>query len=264
MLLVATETGTRVSPAPALVLSAVGKRYASRGSEPARVLAAVDLVVASGEIVVILGASGCGKSTLLRIVAGLEPDYEGSVSVDGARVREPSSARGLVFQEHRLLPWLTVEQNVAFGVRELTRDERARTVDVHLALVGLSRFARAYPHQLSGGMAQRVALARALAPRPRLLLLDEPFAALDAITKASMQEELLRISALGRTSLLLVTHDIEEAVFLADRIALMSREPGTIREVIAIDLPRPRDRTSDAFTQARRRVAGRFARGAAP
>jgi len=244
--------------APALVLGSVAKEYATRDGAVLPVLSAIDLSVARGEIVVILGASGCGKSTLLRIVAGLDRDYRGSVRVAGAEVRGPSADRGVVFQEHRLLPWLTVYENVAFAVRELPEAERKATVDAHLAMVGLGSFAGAYPHQLSGGMAQRVSIARALAARPQLLLLDEPFGALDALTKASMQEELLRIWQAERATLLLVTHDIEEAVFLADRVVLMSERPGSVRDIVAVDLPRPRDRTSIAFTETRKRISQRF------
>jgi len=251
-----------LAPSPALVLSGVGKSFVARDGTVLPVLSAIELELDRGEIVVILGASGCGKSTLLRIVAGLDADYQGTVSVGGVAVRAPSTDRGLVFQEHRLLPWLTVRENVAFAVRELPEAERARTVDEHIATVGLSGFAQAYPYQLSGGMAQRVAIARALAARPQLLLLDEPFGALDALTKAAMQEELLRIWAAESTTLLLVTHDIEEAVFLADRVVLLSERPGTVRDVIPINLARPRDRTSDAFTRARRAVTQRFFKGA--
>lgn len=164
----------------------------------------------------------------------------------------PEPERGLVFQEHRLFPWLTVEQDVAFGVALLEPAERARTVAEHIALVGLTGFERAYPHQLSGGMAQRVSLARALAPRPRVLLLDEPFAALDALTKMRLQEELLRIWQVEKTTLLLVTHDVEEAVYLGDRVVVMSARPGTIRRVVPVEIERPRDRTSPEFAALRR------------
>jgi sulfonate transport system ATP-binding protein len=221
-------------------------------------LARVDLALAPGEIVAVVGTSGCGKSTLLRIAAGLESEHDGAVEVDGSAVtgQGPGLERGLLFQEHRLMPWLTVEQNVAFGVRALPSPERDRTVAEHIALVGLRGFEHAYPHQLSGGMAQRAALARALAPRPRVLLLDEPFAALDALTKQQMQEEILRIQARERTTLLLVTHDIEEAVFLAGRVVVMSGRPGAVRQLISIDLARPRDRTSPEFAALRREVYG--------
>jgi len=234
----------------------VSKAFAPAHGAAVQALAGVDLALASGEIVAVVGTSGCGKSTLLRIAAGLERSHAGSVEVDGKAVtgQGPGLERGLLFQEHRLMPWLTVEENVAFGVRALAPALREQTVAEHIALVGLTGFERAYPHQLSGGMAQRAALARALAPRPRVLLLDEPFAALDAMTKQQMQEEILRIWAREQTTLLLVTHDIEEAVFLAHRVVVMTGRPGRIQEVIPITLPRPRDRVSPELTALRREV----------
>jgi sulfonate transport system ATP-binding protein len=239
-----------------LSLRGIAKTFVPRHGTRVAALARVDLALAPGEIVAVVGTSGCGKSTLLRIAAGLEREHEGSVQVAGTAVtgQGPGLDRGLLFQEHRLLPWLTVEDNVAFGVRELAPELRRQTVAEHIALVGLAGFERAYPHQLSGGMAQRAALARALAPRPRVLLLDEPFGALDALTKIQMQEEILRIWATERTTLLLVTHDIEEAVFLGDRVVVMSGRPGAIRHVAPIALPRPRDRTSAEFAAVRRQV----------
>lgn len=243
-----------VDGAPCLALRQVSKTYSSAQGSP--VLAGVELALAPGEIVAVVGTSGCGKSTLLRIAAGLERNHAGSVEVDGKAVtgQGPGLERGLLFQEHRLMPWLTVEENVAFGVRTLAPAVRAQTVAEHIALVGLTGFERAHPHQLSGGMAQRAALARALAPRPRVLLLDEPFAALDAMTKQQMHEEILRIWTRERTTLLLVTHDIEEAVFLAHRVVVMTSRPGRIRQVFSIDLPRPRDRVSPELTALRREV----------
>jgi len=226
------------------------------------VLRNIGLTIHPGEFVCIVGASGCGKTTLLRIVAGLETDFEGAVSLDGRRITGPSLERGVVFQEHRLLPWLTVRDNVAFGKtgeQKPGKDKVASPgVSHYLDLVGLSEFAEAYPHQLSGGMSQRVAIARALAGRPEVLLLDEPFAALDALTRTRMQEELLRIWQAERTTVLLVTHDIEEAVFLADRIVLMSSQPGMIRRIVNVDLTRPRDRAGYDFAQIRKGVLQEF------
>jgi ABC-type nitrate/sulfonate/bicarbonate transport system ATPase subunit len=226
------------------------------------VLRNVSLTVYPGEFVCIVGGSGCGKTTLLRIVAGLETDFEGRVSLDGRRITGPSLERGVVFQEHRLLPWLTVRDNVAFGKtgRQKPGKDKATAPGVshYLDLVRLSEFAEAYPHQLSGGMSQRVAIARALAGRPEVLLLDEPFAALDALTRTRMQEELLRIWQAERTTVLLVTHDIEEAVFLADRIIVMSPQPGTVRRVVNVHLTRPRDRAGYDFAQVRRGVLEEF------
>ncbi len=221
----------------------------------------VSLEVASGEVLAIVGASGCGKSTLLRIIAGLELDHEGSIEVGGAPVRGPGVDRGVVFQEHRLLPWLNVEKNVAFGVADLPAEERRRTVAEHVALVGLHGFEQAYPYQLSGGMAQRVAIARALAPRPGVLLLDEPFGALDAFTRIQMQEELRRIWEAERTTLVLVTHDIDEALFLGDRVVVLGSRPGTVRKIVTVELPRPRDRTTWQFASLRKTVYREFFKG---
>ena len=246
----------------ALQLREVDKSFALAGrSVP--VLRGVELRVQSGELVTVVGASGSGKSTLLRIVAGLEQADRGSVQVGGQVPSRPGRERGLVFQEPRLFPWLTVLENVAFGVAELAPAEREETVREHIERVGLSGFESASPHQLSGGMAQRVALARALAPRPRVLLLDEPFGALDALTKARMQEELLRIWQAERTTLLLVTHDVEEAVFLGDRIVVLSERPGAIRRVLSVPLDRPRDRTSAEFAALRRQVLAELPRSEA-
>jgi sulfonate transport system ATP-binding protein len=244
---------------PALQLRGVDKSY-SLGSGQSfdgiglPVLGDIELSVASGGIVVIVGGSGCGKSTLLRLIAGLEPRDRGSIMIGDRAVDGPGPDCGMVFQEHRLLPWLSVEQNVAFGVADLPPAEQRRTVAEHIALVGLSGFERAYPHQLSGGMAQRVALARALAPRPRVLLLDEPFGALDALTRLRMQAELLRIWRAEQTTLVLVTHDVEEAVYLGSRIVILSGRPGRIERVLDVPLDRPRERTSPEFSALRRSV----------
>ncbi|HET7753438.1 MAG TPA: ABC transporter ATP-binding protein [Anaeromyxobacteraceae bacterium] len=241
----------------ALVLRGVGKTYRQRGQQVSA-LEGVDLTVGAGEIVALVGASGCGKSTLLRIVAGLERDHDGSVTLAGDPITGPGLDRGVVFQEHRLLPWLDVEENVAFGVSSLEAGERRRTVAEHIALVGLTGFEGAYPHQLSGGMAQRVAIARALAARPRVLLLDEPFGALDAFTRIQMQQEVLRIWEAERTTLVLVTHDVDEAVFLGDRVIVMGQRPGSIRSTFDVDLPRPRDRTSWEFARLRKAIYREF------
>ena len=254
-----SPTASTVVTLPArLHLSRVTKTFVPKYGPRVTALAGIDLEIESGEIIAIVGASGCGKSTLLRIIAGLERDYEGEVRVAGRVVAGPGIDRGMVFQEHRLLPWLDVAQNVEFGLLALAPAVRRASVAEHLALVGLSGFEHAYPHQLSGGMAQRAALARALAPRPGVLLLDEPFAALDALTKIQMQEELLRIRDAEKPTLVLVTHDIEEALFLADRVILLSERPGRIRAAVTPDLPHPRDRTSEAFSALRRGVLELF------
>ncbi len=241
---------------PLLSLRRVSKLFDTGERARGAGLRTVDLHLEQGEIVVVVGTSGCGKSTLLRIAAGLEREHQGRVDLAGADVthQKPGFDRGLLFQEHRLMPWLTVAENVAFGVRARDRKQEASIVLDHIALVGLSGFERAYPHQLSGGMAQRAALARALAAQPRVLLLDEPFGALDALTKVLLQEEILRILGFGHTTLLLVTHDIEEAVFLANRIVVMSGRPGAITHEFVVDLARPRDRTSAAFAAVRRQI----------
>jgi sulfonate transport system ATP-binding protein len=218
----------------------------------------LELDVAPGEIVAVIGASGCGKSTLLRLIAGLERDHEGTVEVGGVAVHGPGPDRGVVFQEHRLLPWLTVEQNVAFAVPHLPREAQRRTVAAHLALVGLRGFERSYARELSGGMAQRVAIARALAPRPALLLLDEPFGALDAFTRLQLQDEVLRLWSAERTTLVIVTHDIDEAIVFGDRVVVMNSRPGTVRRRFDVELTRPRERTSWEFAALRKAIHDEF------
>jgi sulfonate transport system ATP-binding protein len=222
------------------------------------VLRDINLTIPDGEFTCILGGSGCGKTTLLRIIAGLERDYSGGVRLGDAAIEGPGLDRGLVFQEHRLLPWLTVHENVGFGIGDLPTAEKAERVRQYVELVGLKGFEKSYPHQLSGGMAQRAAIARALASRPKLLLLDEPFGALDALTRIRMQQELLRIWSAQRTTMVLVTHDIDEAIFLADRIVVLSSRPGTIKRVIGVDILRPRDRTSYRSIQLRKSIYREF------
>jgi sulfonate transport system ATP-binding protein len=216
------------------------------------------LTIDPGEFLCVVGGSGCGKTTLLRIIAGLETDFEGDVFLDGKRITGTGLDRGVVFQEHRLLSWLTVHDNIAFGLASLPPVERGREIRHYVKLVGLDEFEGEYPHQLSGGMSQRVAIARALVGRPQVLLLDEPFASLDALTRMRMQQEILRIWEAERTTVALVTHDIEEAVYLADRIVIMSPQPGTIRNVLPVRLPRPRDRTDREFIRIRKLVHDEF------
>jgi ABC-type nitrate/sulfonate/bicarbonate transport system ATPase subunit len=238
-----------------LQIDAVSKQFRVNGA-PLKVLDGVDLSVAPGEFLTIVGASGCGKSTLLRLIAGLDTEFQGEVILDGKRVTEPSLDRGLVFQEPRLFPWLTVTQNVALGLLNagLSKAARNRTVSEHIALVGLTGFQNAYPHQLSGGMAQRAAIARGLVNRPGVLLLDEPFGALDALTRARLQDELQRIWAAEGITMLLVTHDVEEAVYLGDRVVVMAPGPGRIAATFDVSQPRPRDRTNSALARLRDRV----------
>jgi len=240
-----------------LQVQGVSKTFSSNGGE-LLALQDINLNIPPGEFTCVVGGSGCGKTTLLRIIAGLERGYSGSVLLGETRAVGPGLDRGLVFQEHRLLPWLTVEDNVAFGISDLASGERVARVRQYIELVGLRGFERSYPHQLSGGMAQRVAIARALVSHPQLLLLDEPFGALDALTRVRMQQELLRIWEAQRTTMILVTHDIDEAIYLADRIVILSSRPGTIKRVVQVDLPRPRDRTGDSVTELRKSIYREF------
>jgi sulfonate transport system ATP-binding protein len=220
------------------------------------VLQNVDLEFRPGAFTTLVGPSGCGKSTILRLVAGLEAADEGDILVDGRAISGPGLERGLVFQEHRLLPWLTIEQNIALGLdsSRLSKPERAKVVQEHIALVGLTGFERAYPRQLSGGMAQRAAIARALVNQPEVLLLDEPLGALDSLTRAHVQQELLRIWRQEKVTMIMVTHDIEEAVFLSDQIIVLAPRPGRVKAVIPVDLPHPRDRLDASFARIRQAV----------
>jgi len=240
-----------------LQLERVSKAFGTNGNG-LLALDNIDLDIAPGEFTCIVGGSGCGKTTLLRIIAGLERQYSGSVLLGANRITGPGLDRGLVFQEHRLLPWLTVAENVKFGISELPAAERNARVAQYIELVGLHGFEQSYPHQLSGGMAQRVAIARALVSHPQLLLLDEPFGALDALTRIRMQHELLRIWQAQQTTMILVTHDIDEAIFLADRIVIMSARPGSIKRIIRVDMPRPRDRSSYEITLLRKSIYREF------
>ncbi|HBS60004.1 MAG TPA: ABC transporter ATP-binding protein [Firmicutes bacterium] len=223
------------------------------------VLKDINLEVTPGEFISIIGPSGCGKSTLLRLVVGLDAGFSGEIRLGDKLISGPGVNRGMVFQEARLYPWLTVEENVAFGLgRQHGRAEKDQLTREHLALVGLANFAKAYPHQLSGGMQQRVSIARALVNRPQVLLLDEPFGALDAMTRIYMQQEIIRIWETERTTILLVTHDIDEAIFLGDRVVVMSQRPATIKTIIPVDLPRPRDRNSFDFVRLRKNIYTEF------
>ena len=212
------------------------------GRKPIQALSGIDLQVSENEFVTVVGTSGCGKSTLLSIIAGLQTQTGGDVQIDGVPVTGPGRDRGVVFQTYTLLPWLTAEQNIIFALKAVghSRSEAKELARGHLKSVGLDGFAGAYPNQLSGGMKQRVAIARALSYRPQMLLMDEPFGALDALTRHHMQELLTRIWERDRTTVFFITHDVEEAVYLSDRVAVMSNRPGRIKEIIPIDLPRPR------------------------
>ena len=233
----------------------VNKQFVVDGA-PLPVLRDLSLDVQSGEFVTIVGASGCGKSTLLRLIAGLEREHEGTLLHDGQPITGTGLARGLVFQEHRLFPWLTVEANVRSALLNsgVPKAEQAALVQRHIDLVGLQGFEKAWPHQLSGGMAQRVAIARALVNRPQVLLLDEPFGALDAMTRARLQQELQHIWRTEGITMILVTHDVDEALFLGDRVVVMEPRPGRIRRVLHIDLHHRRERTSPVFADLKREV----------
>ncbi len=215
-------------------------------------LGGISFSIAAAELVSLVGPSGCGKSTLLRLVAGLDLPDSGDLLVGSEKIVGPSAERGLVFQDPNLFPWLTVRGNIEAGLvaRGVLREKR-NEVGEFMRLVGLEAFANAYPHHLSGGMAQRVALARALINHPKVLLLDEPLGALDAFTRMRMQDEVLRLWENRRTTMLLVTHDIDEAIYMSDRIVIMTQAPGRIDREIDIDLPRPRDRTGDSFLRFR-------------
>ena len=243
-----------------LEVDRVGKRYPN-GHEA---LSELSLRVAEGEILAVIGASGCGKSTLLRLVAGLDAPSDGRILLDGVPLAGPSRKVGVVFQEPRLMPWLSVLDNIGFGLaRQIPRAERERRAGVELARVGLTRFAQALPKTLSGGMAQRTALARALVTRPSVLLLDEPFSALDALTRQSLQEELVLLWERDRPTLVLVTHDLDEALFLADRVVVLGGQPGRIRLDLAVPLPRPRPRDGSTLAKLRERLFAELPHGPA-
>src|SRR5262245_37276687 len=233
-----------------LELSRIGKTYPNG----VHALDGITLDVPPGEVVSVVGGSGCGKSTLLRAVSGLDRPTQGSVALDGVSITAPHEKIGIVFQEPRLLPWLSVADNVGFGLADRPRDERSGRVGAQLARVGLTDKATVWPRELSGGQAQRVALARALVTRPQVLLLDEPFSALDAFTRADLQDHLLDLWADTKPTMVVVTHDVDEAIVLADRVVVMRPHPGRIADEIAVDLPRPRDRQSAAYDFVKRRV----------
>jgi ABC-type nitrate/sulfonate/bicarbonate transport system ATPase subunit len=248
---------TAASEASSLRVHDVRKSFPLPEDAGARRLAldGVSLSMAAGELTSLVGPSGCGKSTLLRLIAGLDSPDSGELAVGAEAITGPNAERGLVFQDPNLFPWLTVRRNIEAGLvaRHVLR-ERRHEVDEFMRLVGLESFADAYPHHLSGGMAQRVALARALINHPKVLLLDEPLGALDAFTRMRMQDEVLRLWQARRTTMLLVTHDIDEAIYMSDRIIIMTQRPGRIERMIAVNLQRPRDRSSAEFLQIRSEI----------
>ncbi len=234
----------------------VTKLFLRDEGEPTVALKDVNLEIPEKQFVCIVGASGCGKTTLLRIIAGLETTTEGTILLDGVPVEGTDTDRGMVFQEYSLFPWKSVIDNIAFSLemKGIPKAERREIAEKYLKIIHLEQFRDAYPHELSGGMRQRVAIARALANEPKVLLMDEPFGALDAQTRNVMQRELLEIWAETQKTIIFVTHSVDEAVFLADKIVILSPRPGRIEEVISVDLPRMRDRTAPKFGEFRKHI----------
>jgi sulfonate transport system ATP-binding protein len=243
-----------------LTIRSLSKIYANG----VHALSNLNLQVAQGEIIAIVGGSGCGKSTLLRLIAGLDLPTDGSITVDGERISAPHPAIGMVFQEPRLLPWLTVERNIAFGIDQLPKDEQHRRVAQALSLIGLEGYGKRLPKELSGGQAQRVAIARALVAQPKALLMDEPFSALDPMTRHDLQGQVIDLWKAYKPTMVMVTHDAEEAVALADRVIVMASKPGRIADEILIVSGRPRDRREDSFEMAKRRVLSALDETAGP
>jgi sulfonate transport system ATP-binding protein len=219
------------------------------------VLKDVSLEVKNGEFISLIGSSGCGKSTILKLITNLEDPTDGEILIEEEQVKRPSPKVSMIFQESRLFPWLTTEENIAFTIpKEVPPKERREIVKKHIELVGLTGFEKALPSQLSGGMQQRVSIARGLATNPEILLLDEPFGALDAFTRIDMQEETLKIWKEKQTTMIMVTHDIDEAIYLSSRIVVLSGKPGVVKDIIPVGLGRPRDRSSLEFMSLRRKV----------
>jgi NitT/TauT family transport system ATP-binding protein len=245
---------------PQVAVDDVSKTYQSE-SGPVKALRDVTFEVARGEFVSIVGPSGSGKSTCFRIIAGLEAPMKGEVRVNGSPVTEPGPDRGMVFQDDALFPWRTVAKNVAYGLEEVgppAGTSQRERIEYCLDLVGLADKADAYPRELSGGQRQRVGIARALAVDPPILLMDEPFASVDARTKTTLHSELLDIWSETQKTILFVTHDIEEAVYLSDRVVVLSDGPGTVLDEVTVDVPRPRDRTDEAFTEVKAEILTYF------
>ena len=239
-----------------LSIKNVSKKFNAGDADEVVALDGIILNIDDNEFICLVGPSGCGKTTLLRIIAGLETATSGTVVLTDHEITDPDPERGMVFQEYSLFPWMTVAENVAFGLEMKGIDKETRTAKAleFIELVGLKQFQNSYPHELSGGMRQRVAIARALATDPAVLLMDEPFGALDARTRNTMQRELLAICERTKKTVLFVTHSVDEAVFLSDRVIIMSARPGKIQEIVEINLPRPRDRTAPDFGDLRRHI----------
>ncbi|MEJ2375048.1 MAG: ABC transporter ATP-binding protein [Pseudolabrys sp.] len=249
-------TATATTGGKPLSLRGLAKNYASADGRVVEALLPVDLDIASGEFLVVVGPSGCGKSTMLNILAGLTPPSAGEARVGDVRVQGPDIDRGMVFQDYALFPWLDVSGNVEFGLERkgLPRRQRREVAMRYLEMVGLSEFADKRPRELSGGMKQRVAIARAFATEPSIIFMDEPFGALDALTRRHLQHELLRIWQEHRKTVVFITHSVVEAIYLSDRVVLMTARPGRVKTELAIDLPHPRDPTSDEFRALERRI----------
>jgi ABC-type nitrate/sulfonate/bicarbonate transport system ATPase subunit len=254
-----TNTSFPIDPpadeATALAIRSVSKTFRAPDGAEVEALSGISLSVSIGEMVSLIGPSGCGKSTLLRLIAGLDQPTSGELRIGAAPIAGPSAERGLMFQDPNLFPWLSVRRNVQAGLvaRGVLR-QRREEVEEFIRLVGLEQFANVYPHQLSGGMAQRAALARALVNHPKVLLLDEPLGALDQFTRMQMQDEVLRVWQARRTTMLLVTHDIDEAIYMSDRIAIMTPRPGRIERILGVPLARPRQRNSAPFLELRAQI----------
>ena len=230
------------------------KNYIQNSKEELSVLEDISFDVSKGEVVCIIGSSGCGKSTLLRSMAGLDADYEGEILIEDKLIKAPDKKRGFVYQEARLFPWLTVEDNIKFVINDGTETEKYQRVKDVISLVDLEGAEKMYPKELSGGMAQRVNIARALVNEPEILFLDEPFGALDALTRMQLQNELLKIRTELKNTMLLVTHDIDEAVYLADKIIVLGNRPAKILDIISVELGKERDRTSVEFLEVKKKV----------
>ena len=239
-----------------LSLREISRIFTTEKGETIEALSRISLEIRDQEFICILGPSGCGKTTILRIIAGLESATSGTISLNGTAITKPSPLMAMIFQEYSLYPWRNVEDNVTLGLelRGMKKAERAENAKKYIELVGLKGFEHSFPYELSGGMRQRVAVARALAIDPSILLMDEPFGALDAQTRNRMQHELLHIWQKTKKTILFVTHSVDEAVFLADRIVVLTPRPGTIREIVTVPGDRPRERTGEQFVQIRRHL----------
>ncbi|PYG88545.1 NitT/TauT family transport system ATP-binding protein/sulfonate transport system ATP-binding protein [Ruminiclostridium sufflavum DSM 19573] len=238
-----------------LRIDSVNRTYIDDADNSVEALQEVSLSVKRGEFLSVIGSSGCGKTTLLRLIAGLDTPESGELMLDGEKITQPAPQRGYVFQQGSLFPWLTVEQNIAVGLkaRGIYKENKGQVAE-YIKLIGLNGFEKSYPHQISGGMAQRVAIARALINNPTILLLDEPMGALDSFTRADIQYKLLELWRKKNITMILVTHDVDEAIYLSDRIVIMTARPGKIKEIIEVKLKHPRDRGKSDFLALRRDI----------